>query len=344
MNHLIFNILAFFIFPVFALGGIAGISRFQPDTIPPPPPGPAALSGPESACYGDTSVYSAEAPVASVCQWTINGAIQPDTAPSMTVIWAETGDFQISVVFLGPGGEQSDPQTVTTYVGTALPSSIQGPATSCQGYAETYTTTIGPGEICRWKVDGVQQATTSPTLTITWNDPGSHMIEVRAEGPCGTGDPVYKNVVVQVLPEVFLGNDTILQPGQTILLDAGHPGSSYLWSTGATTQTLLVTVTGTYAVTVSNFCGIDADEINVTILVSIPEVNPDNPFITSISGLKLEFLQLSRDIIRIEIADMNGRMIYQGIPADKIVLPQRGIYILRALTPNKIFTRKIRAG
>jgi len=49
-------------------------------------------------------------------------------------------------------------------------------------------------------------------------------------------------------------------------LDAGNPGSTYLWSTGATTQTLLVSTSGTYSVTVTNACGSANDAVNVSVL------------------------------------------------------------------------------
>lgn len=71
--------------------------------------------------------------------------------------------------------------------------------------------------------------------------------------------------------DVELGNDTIIQPGATILLDAGNPGCSYLWSTGETTQTILVDSTGvgngtahlTVEVSRSATCT-SSDSINVT--------------------------------------------------------------------------------
>lgn len=48
------------------------------------------------------------------------------------------------------------------------------------------------------------------------------------------------SVEVSILPypEVSLGGDITLCGGNSILLDAGNPGSGYLWSTGETTQTI----------------------------------------------------------------------------------------------------------
>ena len=65
-------------------------------------------------------------------------------------------------------------------------------------------------------------------------------------------------------PNVNLGLDTL---GCTsIVLNAGNAGSTYLWSTGATTQKLTVTASGTYFVKATNANGFDSDTIVVTIL------------------------------------------------------------------------------
>jgi len=66
------------------------------------------------------------------------------------------------------------------------------------------------------------------------------------------------------MPIVNLGSDTT-QCGGTVTLDAGNAGSSYLWSTGATTQTIMVSVSGNYSATVTNAYGSSSDTVAVTI-------------------------------------------------------------------------------
>ena len=66
-------------------------------------------------------------------------------------------------------------------------------------------------------------------------------------------------------PTVALGSDTA-QCGGTVTLNAGNPGSTYLWNTSAATQTIAVSSTGTYTVTVTDINGCTGtDVINVTI-------------------------------------------------------------------------------
>ncbi len=60
---------------------------------------------------------------------------------------------------------------------------------------------------------------------------------------------------------VDLGPDQDLCDG-SITLDAGaFPAATYQWSTGASTQTIAVDVSGIYSVTVTNDCGVAQDEI-----------------------------------------------------------------------------------
>lgn len=65
------------------------------------------------------------------------------------------------------------------------------------------------------------------------------------------------------MPNVTLGADTIFCGSK--LLNAQNPGSTYLWNTGATTQSILVSNSGAYWVTVTNGLGVDTDTINITV-------------------------------------------------------------------------------
>lgn len=77
------------------------------------------------------------------------------------------------------------------------------------------------------------------------------------DGPC---DPV------------FLGNDTTLCEGSSLLLNAGSSGATYLWQDNSGNSTFNVTEAGTYSVEVSNNCGIETDSIEVEF-ESLPVIN-----------------------------------------------------------------------
>ncbi|MDX2248999.1 MAG: gliding motility-associated C-terminal domain-containing protein [Bacteroidia bacterium] len=74
---------------------------------------------------------------------------------------------------------------------------------------------------------------------------------------------------------IDLGSDTILCPGQNILLDAFRPGPSYLWQNGSTASSFTVTTPGLYWVELENICGTRRDSIVVTSQVA-PVINLGN--------------------------------------------------------------------
>jgi hypothetical protein len=73
------------------------------------------------------------------------------------------------------------------------------------------------------------------------------------------------------------------------VLDAGLPGLSYLWSTGATTQQITASATGFYAVTVTNSFGCASTD-TVSVFIVPP---PRAEFAYSVSGYQVFFENLS---------------------------------------------------
>ena len=87
----------------------------------------------------------------------------------------------------------------------------------------------------------------------------------------GCDSLISTELAVNPLPEVDLGPDTILQPGQSILLAASFPGSEYLWQNGSTAANFTADTAGLYYVVLSNDCGSASD----TILISYQAPKPD---------------------------------------------------------------------
>lgn len=88
------------------------------------------------------------------------------------------------------------------------------------------------------------------------------------------------NVWVATRPVVDLGEDTLVCPGTSVILNAANPGSNYIWNTGLNSQTIEVDNPGNYSVNVSNgFCTV-SDEINLDDCgyeIYLPEAfTPDN--------------------------------------------------------------------
>jgi hypothetical protein len=72
------------------------------------------------------------------------------------------------------------------------------------------------------------------------------------------------SLTVNQLPVVNLGNDTTICKYQSLLLDAENPNFNYIWSTGATTQTIKIDQEALYSVEVRDEIGcLGTDEIMV---------------------------------------------------------------------------------
>jgi len=128
---------------------------------------------------------------------------------------------------------------------------------------------------------------------------------------------------VNPLPVVWLGNDTtICADSETLTLDAGNPGATYLWSeNGATSQSIQFTCSGCFLgvypiwVTVNNGCSA-SDTINVNIqLCDIIEESGD--LITGVfpnptdGAVYLSSNNLNEDAA-ITITNADGKLIFTG--------------------------------
>jgi hypothetical protein len=102
----------------------------------------------------------------------------------------------------------------------------------------------------------------SQSIMVT--DGGTYSVKVTDANGCTATDTVV--VTVNALPVMDLGSDITLCEGDSSQLDAGNPGSNYLWNTGATSQTIYVSASSLYAVVVTdnNNCT-NADTIEVTV-------------------------------------------------------------------------------
>lgn len=125
------------------------------------------------------------------------------------------------------------------------------------------TTTLEAG-------DGAPSAfswsTGATTSAITVSTSGTYTVTVTASPTCSKVDSM-QVVVIDATSDVQLGPDGSYCDG--LVLDAGYwPGSTYMWSSGATTRDLAVSAGGSYSVTVTTPCGALVDTIAVTLLAA----------------------------------------------------------------------------
>lgn len=185
-----------------------------------------------SLCAGDMAVLDPGFPGAPRL-WN-TGA----TTPTITVGTAGTYTCTLS-----DAGAQCSVDAVFQITVDPLPVVELGPDTSlCIGESWTLQAN-NPGNAVMWSTGATSQA-----ITIT--DDGLYHVAVTDQQTCVGRDSIL--VTFDPLPVVSLANATVCV-SETITLDAGNPGSSYLWSpNGETTQAIQVQgSSGTYSVTVT---------------------------------------------------------------------------------------------
>ena len=164
---------------------------------------------------------------------------------------------------------------------------------------------------------------TTQTIMATGSGETNFWVTVTNENMCSAQDTISINF--SSMPVVSLGNDTSMCQVSSITLDAGNPGSTYLWSTGATTQSIVFNGSDyavgmqTISVEVTNSAGCmtSADKlVEIKDCTGIDEFsskvglevfpNPSN----GIFNLKLE--NLGNQIITIKVISVTGNLVYQS--------------------------------
>jgi hypothetical protein len=149
--------------------------------------------------------------------------------------------------------------------------------------------------------------------TINVCNSGTYCVEV-SNGMCKAWDTIA--VVVASPPVVNLGNDTVLLNG-SIVLNAGNAGATFGWNTGATAQTITVTASGAYYVSVTNQWGCTAaDTINIGFVNGVQQLGASasslqiypNP--SSGGYFTLKFEMPEQGLAEIRIYNQLGAQVY----------------------------------
>ncbi|MGL4599125.1 MAG: T9SS type A sorting domain-containing protein, partial [Bacteroidia bacterium] len=172
--------------------------------------------------------------------------------------------------------DSSSTQTITVTTSTVAYVMV----TDANGCSSSDTINITIGQVPT--INLVDQSSCAPIVldagnagsTYTWNDnsaaqtftvtnSGFYYVTVIDSNGCTNSDSA--TITINTPPTVELGNAQT-QCGGTILLDAGNVGSTYLWNDSSMTQTLVVSTSGMYDVTVtdSNGCA-QMDSVLITI-------------------------------------------------------------------------------
>lgn len=149
--------------------------------------------------------------------------------------------------------------TNTVSIGTPPVVDLGPDLVECQAQQPNVTLNAGnPGATFKWD-DNSNAQTRSVTQT------GTYYVEVTNSFGCTVADSVH--VSLGTYPVVELGPSDTFFCADSLILNAGNPGSQYLWQDNSTSQKFIVDTSGTYYVAVTNQDGCNAtDTISVNIM------------------------------------------------------------------------------
>jgi hypothetical protein len=220
-------------------------------------------------CQGQSVVLTASAGTSWL--WS-NGA----TTQSITV--NNTGSHTVTVTNAAGCNKTSTATAVTVNANPAAVIAASGVTTFCQGGNVMLTANAGSSYL--WSNGATTQSITVPST-------GAFSVAVTQVGGCISNSSA-TNVTVNPLPvaAITAAGATSFCQGSNVVLTASA-GNSWLWSNGATSQSITASSTGNYAVTVSTAAGCSSLSTATAVAVSTnPTVSISaNPYTKLYPGL-----------------------------------------------------------
>lgn len=248
----------------------------------------ASFSGaPTSVCAGQTVSFtdlSTNTPTAWA--WSFPGGTpSSSTSKNPTITYNTPGTYDVSLTATNASG--SDPVTINGYItvsATVAPSVIIGQTVgsnpTCQGNSVTFTATPTNGGTTpsyQWKVNGSNVGSNSSSYSSSSLSDGDAITCVlTSNASCVSTSTAVSSAInmnVNAVPTVSINASlsTICSGNSTTLTATG--ATTYLWNTGSTASSIIVSPSGTTGYTVTGTTNGCSDSFSKTITVNtLPNV------------------------------------------------------------------------
>jgi uncharacterized repeat protein (TIGR01451 family) len=244
-------------------------------------PATITASGPTSFCTGGSVTLTASA--GSSFLWS-NGA----TTQSMTVTAA--GSYSVAITDGTGCSAVSAPVTITLTAQPTVTATAGGPTTFCSGGSVTLTANASGGSApysYQWR-NGASPIPSANGASYTATSGGAYSVVVTGSDGCASAqsNAVTVTVTANTPATITANGPTSFCTGGSVTLTASA-GASWLWSNGATTQSILVNASGSYSVQVTNGSCAPATSAPTVVTVTAPpavtitgpsSVCPNTPF------------------------------------------------------------------
>ena len=258
--------------------------------------------GPTEFCAGGDVTLSVPI-IADSYLWS-NGA----TTSTITV--STTGDYSVQLI-KNDCSAISDPIHIEVNTNPIATISADGPTTFCEGGDVVLTATVGSDYL--W-------STGANTSSILVDGSGSFSVAITDANGC-MGTSIATTVTENANPTATINADgpTTFCSGESVNLIATG-GTSYLWSTGATTSTINVTASGDYYVTA--YSAASCSDVSSTISVTVDACGS----VTIVADGPTEFCEGGS--VTLSSSEISGNVWNTGETTQSIVVTTSGDYSL----------------
>ena len=253
---------------------------------------PSVELGPnQSQCEGSITLDAGTQPAGTTYSWNTGATSQTITVNSSGIYEVTVrNDYGVDNDFVTITIDQSPDATIIAVAEAEVNQPVTFSNSSSEG--NKWSWNFGDGSAVKASQNPIHKYTSigdyTVSLTITnglCSDTKTHDITIKTANTGGSGGGCSGSA-----PVVDLGPD-ITQCDGSVTLDAGTQtdNPTYFWSpNGETTQTIDVSASGVYTVTVNNDCGFDSDNI-VVIIPGTPDAAlqaPDSAEVNSLISFK----------------------------------------------------------
>ena len=218
------------------------------------------LLGNDTVCARDSiSLLITNSDTSAIYYW--NGPQGfSSTGISITIFPADTLNSGTYTVYGSVNGCLSNDSSFTVFVKPAGPN-VTDSSNSPVCFGDTLRLFANGGTIYHWAgPSGFSSSMQNPEIfSATTANTGTYVVSAFLNG-CSGNPSSLNNVVVNALPIFSLGADTTICKRYPVILQPGGNYFSYLWNNGTTNNSITVSTTGVYSLTVTDSNGCKASD------------------------------------------------------------------------------------
>ncbi|TNE79786.1 MAG: hypothetical protein EP332_09870, partial [Bacteroidetes bacterium] len=247
------------------------------------------ITGTEPACENKVHVYTTPYVAEHTYQWTISGGTifgRSDTS-DIIVYWPSPGTGILTLTEAAPFSCDSTVTDTITIYATPTPTISLPNDTACQNKIVAYTANAQVGNNVAWTVSGgtIIGDTTTSTINVLWDVPGTGTITVTEVNGAGCDSTVSANVTIVYTPftDISVPSDTVCENKiYTYTATPNQNGENFSWSVnggtiiGNTTDTFINVLwatpgTGTITLTQTSVFGCDSTVTDTVNIIQTPK-------------------------------------------------------------------------